>query len=112
MPFPVDKKIEGYQVEYGPDLLIVMYIVNLSKKPFTDSLSYLRNCGFYILIFESFFQVTGTQHYLGIGLYTVTFTLFDDGRVDFTYGQLILLHDIVQEIEIYGSVLATHQEGQ
>ena len=33
-----------------------MYIVNLSKKPFTDSLSYLRNCGFYILIFESFFS--------------------------------------------------------
>ena len=48
-----------------------MYIVNLSKKRFTNSLSYLRNCIFYILIFDSFFQVMGTQNYLGIGLYTV-----------------------------------------
>ena len=65
---------------------------------------------FYYL--NPFFQVTGTQHYLGIGLYSVPITLFADGRVDFTYGQLILLHDMMQEIEIYGSVLATHQEGQ
>ena len=36
-----------------------MYIVNLSKKRFTDSLSYLRNCGFYILLFESFFSGRG-----------------------------------------------------
>ena len=39
---------------------------------------------FYYL--NPFFQVAGTQHYLGIGLYSVPITLFADGRVDFTYG--------------------------
>ena len=66
-----------------------MYIVNLSKKRFTDSLSYLRNCGFYILLFESFFSGRGDPAlpgYPDIGLYSVPITLFADGRVDLTYG--------------------------
>ena len=38
---------------------------------------------FYYL--NPFFQLAGTQHYLGIGLYSVPITLFADGRVDFTF---------------------------
>ena len=90
-----------------------MYIVNLSKKRFTDSLSYLRNCGFYILLFESFFSGHGDPALPGYWplhrpLYPVC--RWEGGL----HLHLIfyLLHDMVQEIEIYGTVLATHQEGQ
>ena len=84
MPFPVDKRIEGYQVEYGPDLYV--HCKSFQKKRLRIACLTFETVVFTFYYLNPFFQVAGTQHYLGIGLYSVPITLFADGRVDFTYG--------------------------